>query len=305
MLRYIFGRLLALIPVILGVILVTMLIMDLIPGDPVELMLGANARPEEAAALRAYLGLDQPLPVRYVRYVTNLLRGDMGRSILTSRPVTQELMDVWPHTLMLALAAMALAVLVGITVGVLSAMQPGGLMDSLIRVFAMLGLSMPIFWIGLVLIYLFAYYLRLLPVGGADSWRSLILPAVTLALPSIAIIARMTRSSMLEMMRKDFVRTARAKGVATPQVLTRHVLRNTLIPVVTVIALQFGQLMGGAVLTETVFAWPGVGRLTVQAIFARDYILLQGAILLFALSFVIINLLVDISYVYIDPRLRA
>ncbi len=177
-------------------------------------------------------------------------------------------------------------------------MRPGGLTDAVTRLLALIGLSMPVFWLGLVLIYLFAYYLRLLPVGGTGSWKHLILPAITLAAPSIAIISRMTRSTMLEIRREDFVRTAHAKGLASRTVVGRHILRNALIPVVTVIGLQFGQLLGGAVLTETVFAWPGLGRLTVTAIFARDYILLQGCVLVFAVSFVLINTAVDISYGY-------
>ena len=193
----------------------------------------------------------------------------------------------------------------GVATGLFSAMHPGGISDAMMRLFSLIGLSMPVFWLGLVLIYIFAYYLRLLPVGGTGSWKHLILPAVTLALPSMAIVSRMTRSTMLETRREDYVRTAQAKGLAGRTVINRHILRNALIPIVTVIGLQFGQLLGGAVLTETVFAWPGLGRLTVAAIFARDYILLQGCVLVFALSFVLINTAVDISYGYIDPRTRG
>lgn len=303
--RYIINRLIGIVPVILGIIFITMLTIELIPGDPVELMLGANARPEEAAALRTSLGLDRPLLVRYADYIVRLAQGDMGRSLLSRKPVAEELAEVWPKTLQLALAAMLLATVAGVTTGILSAVRPGGFADAVMRVLALIGLSMPVFWLGLVLLYLFGYYLRLLPVGGSGSWRHLVLPAFTLAAPSIAVISRMTRSSMLEVMRRDFVRTARAKGLREQVLIVRHVLRNALIAVITVIGLQFGQLMGGAVLTETVFAWPGMGRLIVQAIFARDYILLQGGVLLFALSFVVINLLVDMAYVYIDPRIRA
>jgi len=304
MVRYIVTRFLSTIPVLLGVVLVTMLTLDLIPGDPVALMLGENARPEEIAALRTNLGLDQPLPVRYVRYIGDVLRGDLGRSIRENRPVIDEIAAVWPNTLQLTVAAMVLAVSIGIATGVFSALYPGGVTDALMRVLALIGLSMPVFWLGLVLIYLFGYYFRLFPVGGTGSWRHLVLPAITLAAPSIAIVSRMTRSTMLEIMREDYVRTATAKGLVTNAVVTRHVLRNALIPIVTVIGLQFGQLMGGAVLTETVFAWPGLGRMIVRAIFARDYVLLQGGVLVFAASFVFINLLVDISYAYIDPRTR-
>ncbi|GIV79694.1 ABC transporter permease [Litorilinea aerophila] len=305
MTRYVVARLLGMIPVLLGIVFVTMLTLDLIPGDPVALMLGDNARPEEVAALRAKLGLDQPLAVRYVRYLGNVLQGDLGRSILSNRPVLDEIADVWPKTLQLTVAAMVLAVLLGLTTGVISAVRPGGLLDALVRLLALIGLSMPVFWLGLVLLYVFAYYFRLFPVGGSGTWRHLVLPSIALAAPSIAIVSRMTRSSMLEILREDYVRTAWAKGLGERLVLVRHVLRNALIPIITVIGLQFGQLMGGAVLTETVFAWPGLGRLIVLAIFARDYILLQGSVLVFALSFVVINAAVDISYAYLDPRTRS
>lgn len=302
MLRYIATRLLATVPVLLGIIFVTMLTLDLIPGDPVALMLGENARPEQVAALRENLGLDKPLLVRYVIYIGNVLRGDLGRSIRQGTPVIDEIAAVWPNTLQLTLAAMALAVIVGLTTGAISALYPNSFTDGLVRLLSLLGLSMPVFWLGLVLIYFLGYYFRLFPVGGTGTWRHLVLPSLALAAPSVAIISRMTRSTMLEIMREDYVRTARAKGLSERRIVWRHVLRNSLIPVITVIGLQFGQLMGGAVLTETVFAWPGLGRLMVQAIFSRDYILLQGAVLVLALSFVVINTLVDISYAYIDPR---
>ena len=303
--RFVANRLLALIPVILGIIFVTMLVMDLIPGDPVALMLGDNARPAEVAALRAKLGLDRPLVVRYGRYIADVVRGDLGRSILSNRPVIEEIGEVFPGTLRLTLAAMVLAVVLGVSSGVISAIRPGGWLDAGVRLLSLVGLSMPIFWLGLVLIYVFAYYLRLFPVGGTGSWRHLVLPAVALSAPSIAIVSRMTRSSMMEVMHEDYVRTARAKGLNSGSVVLHHVLRTSLIPIITVIGLQFGQMMGGAVLTETVFAWPGLGRLTVLAIFARDYVLLQGCVLVFAVSYVLINLAVDISYAYIDPRVRV
>jgi len=303
--RYILTRLLSTIPVLLGIVFVTMLTLDLIPGDPVAMMLGENARPEEVTALRTKLGLDQPLIVRYGRYLVDIVRGDLGRSILSNRPVWGEIADVLPKTLQLAVVAMALAVVIGIATGLLSAMRPGGLLDLGMRLLALIGLSMPIFWLGLVLIYIFAYYFRLFPVGGTGTWRHLVLPSLALAAPSIAIVSRMTRSTMLEVLREDYIRTAWAKGLGQRLVVVRHTLRNALIPIITVIGLQFGQLMGGAVLTETVFAWPGLGRLIVQAIFARDYILLQGGVLAFALSFVLINAAVDISYAYIDPRTRV
>ena len=305
MARYIANRLLALIPVLLGVVFVTMVVLDLIPGDPVALMLGDNARPAEVAALRTKLGLDSPLIVRYVRYLGGVVQGDLGRSILSNRPVTAEISDVFFKTMQLAVASMILAVIAGVSTGIISAMRPGGLIDAMVRLLALIGLSMPIFWLGLVLIYIFAYYLRLFPVGGTGTWRHLVLPTIALAAPSIAIVSRMTRSTMLEVLHEDYVRTAWSKGLNARAVIVGHVLRSSLIPIVTVIGLQFGQLMGGAVLTETVFAWPGLGRLTVLSIFARDYVLLQGCVLVFAISYVLINLAVDVSYTYIDPRTRV
>lgn len=302
--RYIIRRLIGIIPVILGVILVTMLTVELIPGDPVAMMLGENARPEQVEALRTHLGLDQPLPVRYVQYVGSVAQGDFGRSIQTNRSVLAEILDVWPNTLLLAVTAMIVAVIVGVAVGVISAIRPYGILDGVVRVLALIGLSMPIFWLGLVMIYLFAYYFRLFPVGGSGTPKHIILPALALATPSIGILSRMTRSSLLEVMGEDFIRTARAKGLSGAAIITRHALRNAMIPVISVIGLQFGQLLGGAVLTETVFSWPGLGRLTVRGIFARDFVLVQGAVLTFALAFVFINLLIDLSYAYIDPRIH-
>jgi peptide/nickel transport system permease protein/oligopeptide transport system permease protein len=303
MLTFVVRRLLLAIPVLLGVIFVVMLTVELIPGDAVALMLGEHATREAVAKLRDFLGLDKPLPVRYVEYVGRLARGDLGRSMQQNRPVIDELSDAWPATLQLTMAALALAAIVGVAAGVVSAVWPNGVFDALARIGALLGLSMPIVWIGLVLIVVFSLWLPWFPVGGAGSPSHLVLPALTLALPSIAMVARMTRSSVLEVLREDYVRTARAKGVAERLVVAKHALRNAFIPIVTLLGLQAGQLMGGAVLTETVFAWPGLGRLMVKAIFARDYVLLQGAVLVFALAFVVVNLIVDLSYGALDPRI--
>jgi peptide/nickel transport system permease protein len=302
MLIFVVRRLLLTIPVLLGVIFVVMLTLDLIPGDPVALMLGDAASKENIAKFRDHLGLDRPLAVRYVRYVGQVLAGDLGRSIQQNRPVVDELAEAWPATVQLAAVALVLAALVGVVTGIVSAVWPNSMFDALSRLSSLFGLSMPVFWTGLVLIVVFAFWLPWLPVGGVGSPAHLVLPAVTLALPSIAMIARMTRSSVLEVLREDYVRTARAKGVQERLVVVKHALRNAAIPILTLLGLQAGQLMGGAVLTETVFAWPGLGRLMVKAIFARDYILLQGAVLLFAMAFVVINLLVDLSYGALDPR---
>lgn len=301
--RFILRRALTSLVVVLGIILLVTLILDLIPGDPVVMILGQNATAEQVAALRHELGLDRPLFVRYVDYIGRALTGDLGRSIMTRRPVAAEVADAWPNTLLLAAAAIGIAVALGIGLGTASALRPNGWFDLGVRLLALLGLSMPIFWIGLVFIYIFGFYLRLLPIGGSGTPQHLILPAVTLALPSVALIARMTRSSLLEVLGEDYVRTARAKGLSEPAVLLAHALKNALIPVVTVIGLQFGQLLGGAILTETVFAWPGLGRLVVLAIFARDYPLLQGIVLIFAFSYVVVNLLVDLAYAWLDPRI--
>jgi ABC-type dipeptide/oligopeptide/nickel transport system permease component len=265
-------------------------------------MLGEAGTKETVAQFREHLGLDRPLLVRYVRYVGQVLTGDLGRSIQQNRPVVDELADAWPATVQLATAGLVLATVIGVLTGIVSAVWPNSLFDALSRLSSLFGLSMPVFWTGLVLIVVFAFWLPWLPVGGVGSPRHLVLPAVTLALPSIAMIARMTRSSVLEVLREDYVRTARAKGVRERLVVVKHALRNAAIPILTLIGLQAGQLMGGAVLTETVFAWPGLGRLMVKAIFARDYILLQGAVLLFAMAFVVINLIVDLSYGALDPR---
>jgi peptide/nickel transport system permease protein/oligopeptide transport system permease protein len=302
MLIFVARRLLLTIPVLLGVILVVMLTLDLIPGDPVALMLGDAATKENIARFRDHLGLDRPLAVRYVRYLGQVASGDLGRSIQQNRPVADELAEAWPATVQLTTAALVLAALVGVATGIVSAVSPNSLFDALSRLSSLFGLSMPVFWTGLVLIVVFAFWLPWLPVGGIGSPTHLVLPAVTLALPSIAMVARMTRSSVLEVLREDYVRTARAKGVRERLVVVKHALRNAAIPILTLLGLQAGQLMGGAVLTETVFAWPGLGRLMVKAIFARDYVLLQGAVLLFALAFVVINLIVDLSYGALDPR---
>jgi len=303
MLTFALRRLLLAIPVLLGVIFAVMLTIELIPGDAVTLMLGEHATVEAVAQLRDFLGLDKPLLVRYVQYLGHVATGDLGRSIQQNRPVADELREAWPATLELTVAALILATVLGVAAGVVSAVWPNSLFDALARLGSLFGLSMPVFWIGLVLIVVFALWLPWLPVGGAGSPAHLVLPALTLSLPSVAMVARMTRSSVLEVLREDYVRTARAKGLGERLVVAKHALRNALIPILTLLGLQAGQLMGGAVLTETVFSWPGLGRLMVKAIFARDYVLLQGAVLLFAVAFVVVNLVVDLSYGVLDPRI--
>jgi ABC-type dipeptide/oligopeptide/nickel transport system permease component len=303
-LTYVARRLLLAVPVLLGVVFVVMLTVELIPGDAVALMLGEHATPEAVARLRDYLGLDKPLMARYAAYVGHVARGDLGRSIQQNRPVVDELADAWPATLELTVAALVLAAAAGVAAGVVSAVWPNSLFDAVARVGSLFGLSMPVFWTGLVLIVVFALWLPWLPVGGTGSLGHLVLPAVTLALPSVAMVARMTRSSVLEVLREDYVRTARAKGVAERLVVSKHALRNAAIPILTLLGLQAGQLMGGAVLTETVFAWPGLGRLAYEGISSRDFPVIQAVVLTTAAIVAVVNLCVDCLYAVIDPRIR-
>jgi ABC-type dipeptide/oligopeptide/nickel transport system permease component len=304
MIRYVVERVLWVFPVLLGVSLIVFLILALAPGDTARALAGTDARPEDIEVLRRQLGLDQPLPIQYLRFVERLVRFDLGRSAVTGRPVTAELIDNLGPTVQLAVAGMVLAVIVGLTLGVLSAVKRGTLLDTLFMLLALFGVSMPIFWLGLMLMLVFAVDLRWLPTTGMGGPEYLVLPAVTLAGGSIAIIARLTRSSMLDVFGDDYVRTARAKGLQDRSVVLSHVLRNALIPTVTAIGLQFGYLLAGTVLTETVFARPGLGRMLIDAISLRDVSVAIGGIMLLATSFVFVNLLVDVLYVYLDPRIR-
>jgi peptide/nickel transport system permease protein len=305
MLIYILKRLLGSVLVILAMVFIVTLVLDIIPGDPVTLMLGDAATPEMVVKLRQQLGLDKPLLVRYAEYLWHLLHGDMGHSIREMAPVSQLIGVAWPRTLELTAVAMILTLLVGLPLGIVSGANPGSLLDHVSRVSSLLGLCMPVFWTGLILMFIFSLQLGWFPVGGAGTWKHLILPAVTMAAYTVATLARMTRSSLMEVMGEDYIRTARAKGLANHAVVLLHALRNALIPIVTVFGMQVGQLMGGAILTETVFAWPGLGRLMVGAILDRDYPLLQGTILVFASSYIFINLLVDLSYGLIDPQVST
>lgn len=276
----------------------------LIPGDPAQLMAGQAATAEVVRGIRESLGLDRPLPIQFAVFISNALRGDLGRSLFNGAPVVEELSQRFPRTIRLAVFSMLVASLIGIPTGILSATRHLSWVDSLVMVVALAGVSMPVFWLGLNLILIFAVRLHWLPAIGHETWLHLILPSFTLGAASAAIIARMTRSSMLEVLRQDYVRTARAKGLGEPSVVRRHALRNALIPVVTVVGLQLGTLLSGAVLTESVFAWPGVGRLLVDAVLARDYPVIQGAVLLIATTFVALNVFVDMVYAVLDPRIR-
>ena len=302
MLLYLIRRLLASVLVVLAMVFIVTLILDIIPGDPVILMLGDTATPVTIAKLRHQLGLDEPLLVRYGNYLWRLLHGDMGHSIREMAPVSHLIGTAWPRTLELTAVAMFLTLIIGLPLGIISGAKPGSLSDHFSRVTSLLGLCMPVFWIGLVLMYFFSFKLGWFPVGGTGTWKHLFLPAVTMAAYTVATLARMTRSSLMEVLGEDYIRTARAKGLSYGAVVVFHGFRNALIPIITVFGMQVGQLMGGAILTETVFAWPGLGRLMVGAILDRDYPLLQGTILIFASSYILINLLVDLSYGLIDPQ---
>ena len=304
---YVLRRLVALVPVLLGVTVLVFVMLWLAPGDPVLALLGETAQGlgrEQLQALREAYGLDRNPVVQYFDYLGGVLQCDLGTSVRSSQPVLSELLSRFPATLQLAGAAMAIAILVGVTLGVLAAVYQRTVVDYLAVVVALLGVSVPVFWSGLLLMTLFALQLGWLPASGYGTWRHLVLPAAAVGISSSAFIARITRASMIETLRADYVRTARAKGVPDHGVTLRHALRNALLPVVTVVGLEFGGLLGGAVLTETVFAWPGVGRLLVDAITSRDLPLVQGAVLFIAVVFILVNLLVDLSYALLNPRVR-
>ncbi|QQO10434.1 nickel ABC transporter permease [Breznakiella homolactica] len=305
MYKYIFRRILLLIPVLLGVSFVVFSIMYFTPGDPAKLILGERAPADEVQALREQMGLDKPYIVRFFNFLKGAVTGDLGRSYSTKRPVTEELFARFPATLQLAAAAIVIAVCLGIPIGIISATKQYSAFDMIFMVLALVGVSMPNFWQGLMMVLLFSIVLGWLPSSGYGTFAHLIMPALTIGTSTMALIARMTRSSMLEVVRQDYIRTARAKGLSELVVINRHALKNALIPIVTVIGLQFGNLLGGAVLTETIFAWPGVGRLMVDSIRQKDFPMVQGGVLLLAITFSIVNLAVDILYAYIDPRIKA
>jgi peptide/nickel transport system permease protein len=302
--RYIFQRLLLVVPTVLGVITLVFLLIHLVPGDPVDVMLGEAARPADKARLRHQLGLDRPLPIQYARYLRRLARADLGRSLHSGRPVRRMIVARYPATLELAGAALLVALLLAAPLGVGAAVRPRSAVDTICRGVAVLGASVPNFWLGPVLILVFAIALEWAPVSGRGGLAHLVLPALTLGLGMAAILTRMLRATLLERLSDDYIRTARAKGASEPRVVLTHALRNAILPVVTVLGLQAGALLAGAIVTETVFAWPGIGRLTLLAIQTRDYPLVQGCILVIALSYVVINLGTDLLYGAIDPRLR-
>jgi peptide/nickel transport system permease protein/oligopeptide transport system permease protein len=304
MLRYLQQRFIAALITLFGITIIVFAILRMLPGDPARVIAGLLATEEDVARLRVALGLDQPMLIQYANFLGNLARGDLGTSARTSQPVLDEVLARLPATMQLAIVSMAIAALIGIPVGVIAATRRNSLLDYVLSIITLFGVSMPVYWLGLMLIVIFAVNLQMLPAAGNENLTSLILPSLTLAAFSIALIARMTRSSMLEVLHQDYVRTARAKGLRERGVIFRHALQNAFIPVITVLGLQFGTLLGGAVLTESVFGWPGIGLLMLDSIFARDYPVVQGVVFIFAAMFIGLNVAVDVVYAYIDPRIH-
>ncbi|KAJ49355.1 peptide/nickel transport system permease protein [Clostridium tetanomorphum] len=332
MVKYILKRILLLIPVIIGVSILVFLVMHVFTTDPASIILGQHATAEQVEKLREELGLNKPLYIQYLMFLKGVFKGSFGNSLITKTSVAKEILSRFPATIELALVAIVIASVCGVVMGVISAVKQNSIADYISMVISLLGVSMPIFWLGLMLIVLFSVKLHLLPVSGRisigmepthvtglylldslltgnvvafkDSLKHLILPSIALASYSTAIIARMTRSTMLEIIKQDYIRTARAKGLFEKVVILKHALRNALIPVTTVIGLQLGSLLGGAVLTETVFAWPGVGSYTIDAILKSDYPVVQGSVMILATVFVLVNLVVDLLYAYLDPRIK-
>ena len=306
MLIFVARRVLAVVPVLFGVTLAVFSMLFLVPGDPVKMMLAEFVtNPDQIAQMRAQLHLDEPILQQYGRFVGNAVRGDLGTSIRSRRPVATEIAENVGSTAQLALASMAVAIGLGIPLGLVAALGRNSWLDVAVMVVALLGVAMPSFWLGLLLIFAFSLHLGWFPATGGGDLHHLVLPAVTLGMIAAAIIARLTRSSMLEVLGQDYVRTARAKGLAWWGVVVRHALKNALIPIVTIFGLQFGNLLAGAVIVETVFSRPGLGRLVVGGILAKDFPLVQGAVLFVAVAYVLINVLVDVAYAFVDPRIRV
>ena len=298
-------RLALVLPVVWAVVTLVFLLIHIVPGDPVRNSLGENATEQQLMELRQKLGLDLPLSQQYVNYWKGLVRGDLGASLVSGEDVFEKIMSRYPATIQLALAGLAVAIFIAVPLGVTAGSNQGKWLDNVASVVSLLGISTPGFVLGPLMVYLFAIKLDLLPVGGRDGLEYLILPAITMGAALAAILTRMVRSSVIEELGEDYVRTARAKGLSERQVIYKHVLKNGLIPVVTVLGLQFGVLLAGAIITETIFSWPGLGRLTVDAINARDYPIVQGCILMIALTYIVANVLTDFAYRLLDPRIKV
>jgi peptide/nickel transport system permease protein len=308
--RYAIQRLILLVPVLFGVTALVFSMLHIAPGDPIEILFreldtgeATEVDEDTLAQLRAEHGLDQPLPIQYLNYVRGAVTGDLGTSIQRRIPVTELIRTEFPFTLELAITAFGIAAVGGLVLGLIAALRPGGMLDTSVMAFASFGVSMPNFWLGLLLMLIVSVHLGWLPVSGTGSWQQLVLPSLTLGTSAMAILARLTRSSLLETLNEDYVRTARAKGLRESMLVVRHALRNALIPVITVLGLQFGNLLGGALIVETVFARRGIGALTIQAILAKDFPLAQGLVLFSAVIYVLVNLTVDLLYGWIDPRI--
>lgn len=304
MLTFILHRLLGALLVIFGVVSIVFLLIHMIPGDPVEIMLGESASTADREALRVALGLNQPLPVQFRHYLAGLLQLDMGTSIHFRRPVADLLMERLPATALLAAVTLLLTLIMALPLGIMAAVRRDSLWDTGAMSFSMLGVSIPNFWLGPILILIFSLWLGWFPVSGHSGPGSVVLPALTLSTGLIAVLSRMVRSSMLEVLGEDYMRTAKAKGMPPRQVILHHGLRNALLPVITLLGLQLGALLAGAVITETVFSWPGVGLLTIESIQSRDYPVVQACVLLISITYVLVNLLTDLAYAWIDPRIR-
>jgi peptide/nickel transport system permease protein len=311
--KYILRRVVSLVPVLLLISIITFVLIYLVPGDPASVMLGVDATPQEVEQLREEMGLNKPIHVRFLIWGANVLRGDLGESFyLGGRKVAGVLFERLPATIELALAALVFAVLIGVPMGIIAAIRHNTLADQVVMSVTLIGISIPSFWLGLILILVLSVGLRLLPSGGYAPisedffrWlRYILLPAFSLGFMQSALIARMTRSSMLDVLKQDYIRTARAKGLAAPTVITRHALKNAMIPILTTVGITFGVLLGGAIIVETVFTYPGVGRLVVMAVQRRDYPLMQGALLLIGCGYAVVNLVVDVMYALIDPRIK-
>ncbi len=301
---FLLTRLLSTFIVVLGVITLVFLLIHLVPGDPVQAMLGETATPTDLESLRKALGLDQPLLTQWWVYITNLLQGELGNSLYSKKPILDILLERFPATLELAIAGLLVAVLLALPLGSIAALRKDSIYDNSAMVFSLLGVSIPNFWLGPLLILLFSLMLGWLPVSGREGPLSLILPAITLGTALAAILGRMIRSTLLEVLNEDYIRTARAKGLSESAIIIYHALRNASLPIITVLGLQLGTLLGGAVITEIIFAWPGIGQLTIDSIERRDYPLVQACILLISLSYVLINTLTDLLYAWLDPRVR-
>jgi len=301
---YIFKRIIQVIPVLILVTLITFSLVHLTPGDPAIMRAGEDATAEQVESIRESMGLNRPVHMQYLNWIGGLFRGDLGYSLQDGRPVFITLIRRLPATIQLVIASFIVSIGIGIPIGILSAVKQNTFADSFARIFALLGLSMPNFWIGLMLMLLFSYRLRLLPASGSGSMLHLIMPAIALGLPAAGVITRLTRSSMLEVLKEDYIRTAQSKGLKNQTVIYKHALKNAMLPVITVIGIQLGSRLGGSVIIESVFAYPGIGRFAYLRLLARDYPMIMGNLLIFAFIFILINLLTDILYGFIEPRIR-